>query len=116
MAKFRFVYRSDKDTFDTMVPEELHLFHKKWQTWIAEGQQKGWMRDVSTALRTDGRVVNANRIVSPGPFLEERNVVRGYVNVEADTLDSAAEMARGARSCYTAAWSRCGRFGKESQA
>jgi hypothetical protein len=37
MAKFLFVYRSDKDTFDTMVPEELGLFHQKWQTWIAEG-------------------------------------------------------------------------------
>jgi hypothetical protein len=95
MAKFLFVYRSDKDTFDTMAPEELRLFHQKWQTWIAEGQRKGWMLDVSTALKTDGRVVNANRVVSPGPFLEGRNVVRGYVNVEADTLDSAAEMAKG---------------------
>jgi hypothetical protein len=95
MAKFLFVYRSDKDTFDTMAPEELRLFHQKWQTWIAEGQQKGWMLDVSTALKTDGRVVNAERVVSPGAFLEGRNVVRGYVNVEADTLDSASEMAKG---------------------
>ena len=53
------------------------------------------MLDVSTALKTDGRVVNAERVVSPGPVLEGRNVVRGYVNVEANTLDSAAEMAKG---------------------
>src|SRR5215469_7058323 len=95
MAKFLLVYRSDKDTFDTMVPEELRLSHQKWQTWIAEGQRKGWMLDVSTALKTGGRVVNAMRIVSSGPVLEGRNVVRGYVNVEADTLDSAAELAKG---------------------
>jgi hypothetical protein len=30
MAKFLFVYRSDKDTFDTMAPEELRRFHQKW--------------------------------------------------------------------------------------
>jgi hypothetical protein len=53
------------------------------------------MLDVSTALKTDGVVVNAKRVVSTGPFLEGRNVVRGYVNVEADTLESAAEMAKG---------------------
>jgi hypothetical protein len=95
MAKFLFVYRSDKDTFDTMVPEELQLFHQKWRTWIAEGKQKGWMLDASTALKTEGRVVNANQVVSDGPFLEASNVVRGYVNLEADTLDTAAKLAKG---------------------
>jgi hypothetical protein len=29
MAKFLLVYRSDKNTLDTMVPEELQLFHQK---------------------------------------------------------------------------------------
>ena len=53
------------------------------------------MLDVSTALKTDGRVVNAKRVVSRGPVLDGRNVVRGYVNVEAETLDSAAELAKG---------------------
>jgi hypothetical protein len=53
------------------------------------------MLDASTALKTEGRVVNANQVVSDGPFLEARNVVRGYVNLEADTLDTAAELAKG---------------------
>ena len=53
------------------------------------------MLDVSTALKTDGLVVNAKRVVSRGPVLDGRNVVRGYVNVEAETLDSAAELAKG---------------------
>ena len=66
MAKFLLVYRSHKDTFDTTVPEELRLFHQKWQTWFAEGQHRGWMLDVSTALKTDGRVVNANRKLFKG--------------------------------------------------
>ncbi|MBV9746056.1 MAG: hypothetical protein JO099_20035 [Acidobacteriia bacterium] len=95
MAKFLFVYRSDKDTFDTMVPENLQLFHEKWRTWIAEGYRKGWMLDASTALKTEGRVVNAEQLVTDGPLLEDRNVVRGYVNVETDTLDAAAELAKG---------------------
>jgi hypothetical protein len=95
MTKFLFVYRSDKDTFDTMAPEQLQWFHQKWQTWIAEGSQKGWMLDASTALKTEGRVINAKKAVTDGPFMEGRDVVRGYVKLQADSLDAAAELAKG---------------------
>ena len=95
MAKFLFVYRSDENTFDEMAPKELHRFHAKWQTWITEGMRAGWMLDASTALKTEGRRVNANDGISDGPLVEAGDVVRGYVNVEAETLDSAAELAKG---------------------
>ena len=32
MLRFLFLYRSDRDTFSTMKPEELQLFHQKWRT------------------------------------------------------------------------------------
>jgi len=95
MAKFLFVCHSGKDTFDTKAPEKLQLFHQKWQTWLAERRQKGWMLDASAALKTEGRVVNAKKVVTEGSFEEDRNVVRGYVNVETDTVDTAAELAKG---------------------
>ncbi len=38
------------------------------------------MLDASIALKTEGRVVNAKKVVSYGPFVEGRNVVRRYVN------------------------------------
>ena len=95
MAKFLFVYRSNKDTFDTVPPDELRRFHQKWQTWLAEGLQKGWMLDASTALKTEGRVVNAKNVVTDGSFAEGMDVVRGYVNLQADTIDTAAELAKG---------------------
>jgi hypothetical protein len=95
MTKFLFIYRSDKDTFDTMAPEELQRFHQKWQTWMAEGLKKGWMLDASTALKTEGRVINAKKVVTEGPFVEATDVVRGYVNLQADNLDTAAELAKG---------------------
>ena len=53
------------------------------------------MLNASTALKTKGRIVNSKKVVIHGPFVEARNVVRGYVNVEADTLDTAAELAKG---------------------
>jgi hypothetical protein len=64
-------------------------------SWLAEGTQKGWVLDASTALKTEGRVVNEKQAVSEGPFVEGTNVVRGYVNLQAGTLETAAELAKG---------------------
>jgi hypothetical protein len=86
---------SAKDTFDKMPSDRLRQFHDKWQRWMVEGKQWGWMLDASTALKTEGRVVNPGKVVRDGPFVEPGDeIVRGYVNVEADTLDSAAELAK----------------------
>jgi hypothetical protein len=94
MTRFLLVYRSDKDTFDTMSPEEIQRFNQKWQVWFADGARQGWMLDASNALKTEGCVVSANDIAE-GPCVEGKDVVRGYVNVQADTLATAAELAKG---------------------
>ena len=95
MAKFLFVYRSDKDTREAIAPEEMQKIHQKWQTWINEGFQKGWMLDAGNGLKTEGRVVNAKKVVTDGPFVEAKDVVGGFSIVQADNLDAAAEHAKG---------------------
>jgi hypothetical protein len=95
MAKFLFVYRSGKDSRGTMSPEEMQQILQKWHTWIAEGLQKGWMLDPGDALKQEGRVVNAKKVVTDGPFVEAKEVVGGFSIVQAGTLDAAAELAKG---------------------
>jgi hypothetical protein len=95
MAKFLFVYRSGKDARETMAPEEMQQVLQKWRTWITEGLQKGWMLDPGDALKRDGRVVNAKKVVTDGPFVEAKEIVGGFSIVQADTLDDAAELAKG---------------------
>jgi hypothetical protein len=72
----------------------IQRFNRKWESWIAEGSQQGWMLDASHALKTEGRVVSAGT-TTDGPLVEGTDVVRGYVKVQADTLDNAADLARG---------------------
>ncbi|HJZ54130.1 MAG TPA: YciI family protein [Gemmataceae bacterium] len=95
MAKFLFVYRSGKESRDTMTPDEMQQSLKKWQAWIAEGLQKGWMLDAGDGLTQDGRVVTAKNVVTDGPFVEAKDVVGGFSIVQADSLDAAAELAKG---------------------
>ena len=42
-----------------------------------------------------GRVINAKKIVSDGPFIEAKEVIGGFSIVQADTVDAAAELAKG---------------------
>ena len=95
MAKFLFVYRKSSESYGTLSPEEMQQMLQKWQTWIADGLQMGWMLDAGDGLKREGRVVNAKKVVSDGPFIEVKEVVGGFSIVQADTLDAAAELAKG---------------------
>jgi hypothetical protein len=95
MANFLFVYRGDEEAYQKLSPDEIQRIMQKWTNWIGEGFQKGWMVDAGDALTTEGRVVNAKKVVTDGPFVEAKEMVGGYSVVRADTIDAAAEFAKG---------------------
>ena len=95
MARFLFVYRGRGDAMAKMAPEEMQQNMQKWEKWIGEGMQKGWMLDPGDGLTPEGCVVNAKKVVTDGPFVEAKEVVGGYSIVQADTIDVAAEIAKG---------------------
>ena len=57
MAKLLFAYRNGSGTYYDMSPEEMQQQYQKWQAWMTEGIQKGWMLDAGHGLQKDGRVV-----------------------------------------------------------
>jgi hypothetical protein len=101
MAKFLFVYRRGSNLADKMPPEEMQKQMKKWETWIGEGLRKGWILDSGDALTQEGRVVNAKKVVTDGPFVEAKEIVGGFSIIQADTIDAAAELAKGCPALLT---------------
>jgi hypothetical protein len=96
MAKFLFIYRRAKDKdVSKMPPEEMQQMMQKWQAWLGEGLQKGWLLDKGNGLTQEGRVVQAKKVVLDGPFVESKEVVGGFSIVQADTIEAAAELAKG---------------------
>ena len=94
MAKFLFVYRRAGDTMSKMTPQQLEESMKKWGAWIDEGLRKGWMLDPGDGLTDEGRVVRS-QVVMDGPFVEAKEVVGGFSIVQADSIDAAAQLAKG---------------------
>ena len=95
MGKFLFVYRHTLEPSADISPGDMQQIHQKWQTWVGEGLQKGWMLDAGNGLKGEGRVVNAKKVVTDGPFIETKEIVGGYALVQAETVDAAAELAKG---------------------
>ena len=94
MAKFLFIYRGASDAAARMTPEERQEHTRRWETWIGEALQKGWMLDPGDGLTAETRVVNA-KVVTDGPFVESKEIVGGFTIVQADSIDSAAKLASG---------------------
>ena len=101
MAKFLFIYRGRGDAMAKMTPEEMQESMQKWEKWIGEGMQKGWMLDPGDALTPEGCVVNAKKVVTDGPFVESKEIVGGFSIVQADTVKAAAEFAKGCPGLLT---------------
>src|SRR5262249_51157464 len=78
MANFLFVYRNSRESYGPLTPEEMQQMLQKWQAWIAEGLQKGWMLEPGDGRKKEGRVVNAKKVVTDGPFIEVKEVVGGF--------------------------------------
>jgi hypothetical protein len=95
MPKFLFIYRRSRSLADEMTPEQMQQQLQKWKTWINDGLQNGWLLDAGDGLTQDGRVVNSKKFVIDGPFVESKEVVGGFSIVQADTINAAAEVARG---------------------
>jgi hypothetical protein len=95
MASFLFVYRINNASYDNMSPEEMQQNMQRWQTWMSEGIQKGWLLDAGDGLKKEGRVINASKFVSDGPFIESKEIVGGFSIIQAETIEAATEFAKG---------------------
>jgi hypothetical protein len=101
MARFLFIYRGNPEAMAQLPPEEMQQHMQKWQTWIGEALQKGWMVDSGDALTPEGRVVKSAKVVTDGPFVESKEVVGGFSIVQADSIAAAAELAKGCPGLLT---------------
>lgn len=101
MAKFLFIYRGCEDRPAQISPQEMQQIMNKWNAWIAEGMQKGWMLSPGDALMSEGKVVHPKNVVTDGPFVESKEIVGGYSVIEAETLAAATELAKGCPGLQT---------------
>jgi hypothetical protein len=91
MSEFTFLFRG-RDM--SASPEQRQRHMEKWVAWIKELGANGHIKDLGHPLEGSGKVVRG-QTVNDGPYAEAKDVVGGYMLIEARDLTHAAEISRG---------------------
>lgn len=97
MSEFVFLFRSDEAGHREAMgtPERAQKSLQTWLAWIRELEAKGQLKNPGQPLDRAGRVVGKTGVVTDGPYAEAKDIVLGFLVVEARDLDHAAEIAAG---------------------
>jgi hypothetical protein len=93
MPNFLYIFRGGG--MNKQSPQELQQQMQKWAAWIQQLRQEGHFK-AGEPLEGGGKVVRGRKkAVTDGPYAEAKDLVGGYLLVEARNLDEATELSRG---------------------
>jgi hypothetical protein len=93
MANYLYLFRGGN--MKSMSPRELEDSMNRWRAWVGQLSKQNAYKG-GDPLAPDGRVLTGkSRSISDGPFGETKDVVGGYLLVDAPDLATATELARG---------------------
>jgi hypothetical protein len=96
MSEFVLLFRSSEaDYLENMgTPELAQRSMQAWVAWIRDLEAKGNLKNPGQPLERSGKVVRAKGNVTDGPFAEAKDLVLGFIVVQAADLEHAARLAR----------------------
>jgi hypothetical protein len=69
---------------------------EQWVVWFKDLGAKGYLKDPGHPLEATGKVVKGKqKTVNDGPYAEAKDVVGGYIVIEAKDLAHATEISKG---------------------
>jgi hypothetical protein len=98
MGEFVYLFRaSEAERREAMgTPERAQRSMQAWLAWIRELEAKGHLKSPGQPLEPAGRVVRGKKkVVTDGPYVEAKDLVLGFIIVEARDLAQAVELSTG---------------------
>jgi hypothetical protein len=93
MSEFTYLFRG---RLTTGSPDERQKHMQKWVAWFKALGEQGRLKNPGHPLEAAGKVVSGtDKVVKDGPFAEAKDVVGGFIIVEANDLAHAAEISKG---------------------
>jgi hypothetical protein len=93
MSEFTYLFRGRETSAS---PEQMQKTMEKWVIWFKELGANGHIKDPGHPLEPTGKVVKGkHKIVNDGPYAEAKDVVGGFIVIEAKDLDHAVELSKG---------------------
>src|SRR5689334_14972367 len=74
------------------TPERAQQNMQRWLTWIRELEANGNLKQRGQPLERAGKVVRGKqKMITDGPFMEAKDIVSGFLIVQARDAEHAAE-------------------------
>jgi hypothetical protein len=98
MEKYMLVFHSTpvaEEVYAMMSQEDMQAELGKWGAWIGGIAAQGKL--VSTdPLESNGKTVKGSKkVITDGPFTEGKEIVSGYLILQAENIDEAVELSYG---------------------
>lgn len=98
MSEFVYLFRTTESDRQAAMgdPEQAKRSMAVWMAWIRDLEVKGKLKERGKPLAPGGRLMRGRkRLVTDGPFAESKDIVLGFMIVEAKDLAEATELASG---------------------
>jgi hypothetical protein len=95
MKEFVMIFRSESLPEKRFSPDEMQEMMKAWQNWMGGIAAQGKLASSGNRLGGEGRSVKPGNVITNGPFVELKEIISGFIIVKADSIEEAAEMAKG---------------------
>ena len=78
------------------TPEAAQKSMQRWLAWIRELEANGNLKQRGQPLERTGKVVRGKKkMITDGPFTEAKDIVSGFLIIQARDAAHAAELAKG---------------------
>jgi len=96
MNEFLLIFRRENTGPESVLsPEQLQAMMKPWQDWIGSIAAQNKLVTAGNRLAPQGKVIKPGQVITDGPYVEIKEAIGGYTIVKTDTLEEAAELAKG---------------------
>ena len=98
MSQFLYLYRVNAQSRQEAMgtPERAQQSMQRWMKWMADLEAKGHLKDRGQPLDRAGHVVRGKtKAITDGPYVEVKDIVLGFIVVEARDLEQASELSMG---------------------
>jgi len=93
MSEFTFLFRG-RLISGSLEERQKHL--EKWKLWMNQLRANGHINEhPGHPLEGSGKVISGkNKLVTDGPYAEAKDIVGGFMLIEAEDLEEAVELAK----------------------
>ncbi|HEY3252198.1 MAG TPA: YciI family protein [Ignavibacteria bacterium] len=95
MKDFIFLFRSLQSELQKLSPEEMQKLMEKWSLWIKKLSDANRYKFGDRLSRDNAKTVaDFGRVITDGPYIESKEIVGGYIIIQAETMNEAVEISK----------------------